>query len=99
MDIKFTNNEEVENIVNNPAIKESVVKNTELKNMLVEYVGEKENPVDGNVTVEMIVETMSREFPEFLLVLAEENYIRGYHQALSDVEEGWKLSKKEDVQQ
>ena len=99
MDIKFTNNEEVENIVNNPAIKESVVKNTELKNMLVEYVGEKENPVDGNVTVEMIVEIMSREFPEFLLVLAEENYIRGYHQALSDVEEGWKLSKKEDVQQ
>ena len=99
MDIKFTNDEEVESIVNNPAIKESVVKNTELKNMLVDYIGEKENPKDGNVTVEMIVETMAKEFPEFLLVLAEENYIRGYHQALSDVEEGWKLSKEEDVQQ
>ena len=86
MDIKFTNNEEVEDIVNNPAIKEPVVKNTELKNILVDYIGEKENPKDGNVTVEMIV------------VLAEENYIRGYHQALEDIDEGMKIAQENEEQ-
>ena len=30
---------------------------------------------------------MSKEFPEFLLVVAEENFIRGYEQALTDVKE------------
>tara|TARA_R110000824_G_scaffold5923_7_gene27128 strand:- start:16792 stop:17091 length:300 start_codon:yes stop_codon:yes gene_type:complete len=98
MDIKFTNNEEVEDIVNNPAIKEPVVKNTELKNILVDYIGEKENPKDGNVTVEMIVEIMAKEFPEFLLVLAEENYIRGYHQALEDIDEGMKIAQENEEQ-
>jgi HSP90 family molecular chaperone len=50
---------------------------------------------DGSVTVEMIVEAMAQEFPEFLMAIAEENWIRGYHQALTDVEEGEKLYKKE----
>jgi len=99
MDIEFTNDDEVNEITNNPVLKEAVKKNTELKNMLVNYVGERTHPVSDEVTVEMIVETVAEEFPEFLLVLAEENYIRGYHQALSDVEEGWKLSKKEENEQ
>ena len=30
---------------------------------------------------------MAKEFPEFLLVVAEENFIRGYEQALTDVKE------------
>ena len=42
----------------------------------------------------MIVEVVSREFPEFLLAVAEENWIRGYHQALNDVDEGAKLSNE-----
>jgi len=69
----------------NPALKESVVKDTELKEWLVNYVGNKKDPEDGNVTVEMILEVMATDFPEFLLPLAEENFIRGYHQALDDV--------------
>ena len=69
----------------NPALKEFVTKDTELKEWLVNYVGEKKDPEDGNVTVEMILEVMATDFPEFLLPLAEENFIRGYHQALDDV--------------
>ncbi len=45
------------------------------------------------VTVEMIVETMAKEFPEFLMAIAEENWIRGYHQALDDVEVGQKMAR------
>ena len=29
-----------------------------------------------------------KEFPEFLMAIAEENWVRGYHQALEDVEIG-----------
>ena len=69
-------------------LQETVDTATPLKEWLVEYVGSQHDPDDGDVTVEMIVETMATEFPEFLLALAEENWIRGYHQALSDVTEG-----------
>ena len=33
----------------------------------------------------MIIEVMAKEFPEFLLPIAEENFIRGYRQAMTDV--------------
>ena len=42
---------------------------------------------DGSVTVEMIIEMISVEFPEFLMAVAEENFIRGYTQAMVDVYE------------
>ena len=44
----------------------------------------------------MILKTMAAEFPEFLLPLAEENFVRGYQQALLDVEEG-RLAWKEEM--
>jgi len=72
--------------VENPVLKETIEPENDLKNQLVEYVGEKLNPEDGNVTVEMLVEVMSQEFPEFLLAIAEENWIRGYQQAMTDTE-------------
>ena len=72
----------------NPTLKEVVEPANDLKNMLVEYVGEKLSPDTGEVTVAMIVDVLADEFPEFVLVLAEENWIRGYHQALEDVETG-----------
>ena len=31
---------------------------------------------------------MANEFPEFLMAVAEENWVRGYHQALDDVDAG-----------
>tara|TARA_R110000824_G_scaffold396924_1_gene599099 strand:+ start:299 stop:616 length:318 start_codon:yes stop_codon:yes gene_type:complete len=79
----------------NPILTEVVDPNNDLKNMLVEYVGEKINPEDQNVTVEMIVEIMAKEFPDFLLAVAEENWVRGYHQALDDVDAGRTLTEKE----
>ena len=70
-------------------IEEQVVeKENELKEWLVNYVGEKEKPEDGQVTVGLIVETMAKEFPEFLLAVAEENWVRGYQQAIIDSEAG-----------
>ena len=55
-----------------------------LKEYMIDYVGNKHNPDTDDVTVDMVVETLAEEFPEFLLMVAEENYIRGYEQALMD---------------
>ena len=78
-------------------LKETVETDTEMKNWLVNYVGEKHDPDSGEVTVEMIVETMATEFPEFLMVIAEENWIRGYHQALDDVDAGQQIVEKQSL--
>jgi len=81
---------------NNPDLETPVsIENSELKAWLVNYVGERENPEDGLVTVETIISVMAEEFPEFLLAVAEENWIRGYHQALNDVEMGERLAKEQ----
>tara|TARA_R110000765_G_scaffold381920_1_gene473152 strand:+ start:281 stop:574 length:294 start_codon:yes stop_codon:yes gene_type:complete len=66
-------------------LKEEVKPENELKGMLVDYVGDQHNPESDTVTVEMIVETLAKEFPEFILALAEENFFRGYNQALIDL--------------
>lgn len=66
-----------------------------IKEILINYVGEKLNPENGDITVEHIVDVMAEEFPDFLLLVAEENWIRGYEQALSDVEEGERLVKEQ----
>ena len=76
-------------------LKETVETDTEMKDWLVNYVGERLDPDTGEVTVEMIVETMATEFPEFLMAVAEENWIRGYHQALNDVDAGQKMFEEE----
>ena len=60
-----------------------------LKDILLEYVGTKTESEE--VTVEMIVEQLAEEFPEFLMAVAEENWIRGYRQAIHDVDEGQKM--------
>jgi len=78
-------------------LKETVETDTEMKNWLVNYVGEMHDPDSGEVTVEMIVETMATEFPEFLMAIAEENWVRGYHQALNDVDAGQKIIEEEGL--
>ena len=65
-------------------LSEVVGKDTKLKKWLVDYVGKQKQPTNGDVTVEMIVETVAEEFPEFLLSVAEENWARGYEQGLDD---------------
>ena len=79
----------------NPDLLKPVKPDSEMKEWLINYVGEKEAPENGEVNVEMILKTMAKEFPEFLLPLAEENFIRGYQQALLDVEEGRKSWEEE----
>ncbi len=61
---------------------------TPLKQMLLEYVGNKystsEDEGEFEVTVQMIVETLAHEFPEFVMIMAEENWVRGYQQGIDD---------------
>ena len=65
-------------------LKEKAEPDTPLKEILVEYVGEKANPENQEVTLEHILDVMADEFPEFVLALAEENFLRGYAQGLAD---------------
>jgi uncharacterized membrane protein YheB (UPF0754 family) len=98
MDIEFK--ETVEDA--NEVLDEVVETSNELKTMLVNYVGEKQSPDEDSVTVEMIVDQLANEFPEFVLAVAEENFMRGYQQALNDVEVGrkaWEEEQKENEQE
>ena len=65
--------------------------NTPLKQMLLEYVGNKyATPTDEGefeVSVQMIVDTLAHEFPEFVMIMAEENWVRGYQQGINDAAE------------
>jgi hypothetical protein len=65
---------------------------SELKELVVNYIGNKLQPEDDEVNLEMAIEVFMNEFPEFVLALAEENFIRGYQQAFADME-------KENVKQ
>ena len=76
-------------------LKETVNTDTVMKNWLVDYVGKQHNPKGDAVTVEMIVEIMAKEFPEFLMAIAEENWVRGYHQALEDIDIGRQAAESE----
>ena len=86
------------NLGENPTLNEEVESDNELKTWLVGYVGERTEPENGQVTVENIIEVMAADFPEFLMAVAEENWIRGYHQGLIDVEEGKKAFEEEQDQ-
>ncbi len=79
----------------NTLLKEPIEPSNDLKNLLVEYVGAKTQPENDEVTLEMVVECLASEFKELVLALAEENWVRGYHQAMEDMTEGEKLYKAE----
>ena len=95
MNVEFKKSKEIEH---NPMLHEAVNADSALKEWLVDYVGGKHSPESEEVTVEMIVATIADEFPEFLMVIAEENWVRGYHQALVDVEEGQNMVEEETVE-
>ena len=69
----------------NPILQEVIHKDGPLKELLVQYVGDIYGPEDNKVTVQMLIEIMATEFPEFVMAIAEENFFRGYEQALDDV--------------
>jgi hypothetical protein len=72
--------------IKNKDLDKVVEKVTPIKTWLVDYVGNKLQPSNGEVTVEMLINVMADEFPEFVLCVAEENFIRGYKQAFADIE-------------
>ena len=50
---------------------EQVKNDTPLKDLIVDFVGNKLNPENDEVTIEHITEVFSEEFPEFLLKMSE----------------------------
>ena len=78
--------------------KEIIPSESELKDIIVNYVGNSLQPEDENITVENIIQVFAEQFPEFLLAVAEENWINGYTQALHDVDyKSSNLENKENV--
>ena len=62
-----------------------LVKNdTKLKEMIVNYVGEQLHPITPEVTVDDIIKIFADEFPEFLMVVAQENFLRGYSEGIKE---------------
>ena len=89
----YITEEEYNEAIKNQEIAEN---GSELKQYILNHVGEKLQPSDENITTEMVVEVMADEFPEFMLAIAEENWIRGYHQGLMDIDAGKELLQKEN---
>jgi len=59
---------------------------SELKTHIINYVGQKLKPEGGLINVEMVISVLASEFPDIVLALAEENFIRGYTQGLHDAD-------------
>ena len=70
----------------NPTLAMAVNPDSELKKFLVEYTGNKLNPEEAEVTVNMIAEVIATDFPEFAFAYAEENFLRGYKLGLEDAQ-------------
>ena len=83
----------------NPDLQKVVDLDNDLKKYIVEYVGNVASPDDGLITAEMIISILARDIPEVILPLAEENFIRGYKQALTDVEVGKKIYEEQQSDQ
>ena len=85
----------------NPELEEKVEPtDSDLKKMIVDYVGSRllgnldSTGEPEDVTVDMAVQVFAAEFPEFLMAVAGENFLRGYEQALVDVENSMDERKK-----
>jgi hypothetical protein len=69
---------------------------TGLKQLVVNYIGTR-LLAEEEVTVDMAVEVFAAEFPEFLMAIAEENFLRGYQQALDDLESVGAIQTEESI--
>ncbi|MBT6143649.1 hypothetical protein HOH51_04030 [bacterium] len=69
----------------NPDLERPVEGDTGLQQLVVNYIGNRLDTPE-EVTVDMAVQVFAAEFPQFLMAIAEENFLRGYQQALDDVE-------------
>ena len=82
----------------NPDLTAPVEKVNPMKEWLIDYVGNILKTTDGNVTTQMIVHAVGVEFPELMLAIAEENWMRGYAQALHDSEKGYELLQEGQIE-
>ena len=64
--------------------KKVVEEDNDFKIMILEYI--KKNVEKKEITIEDVGITMTEKFPEFILAIAEKNWVHGYTQALNDVE-------------
>lgn len=80
----------------NPMLAMPVDGDSELKTFLIDYVGNKLNPENEEVTVNMVAEVLATEFPEFVFAFAEENFLRGYQLGLDDAENLYKTETNAD---
>ncbi len=78
-------------------LKEVTPTESELKEIIVNYVGNTITPDTEEVTVEDIIDVFADQFPEFLLALAEENWINGYTQAMTDARISDTIREQQDV--
>ena len=69
----------------NSDLQETIDTDSGLKQLVVNYIGNRLAAAE-DVTVDMAVQVFAAEFPEFLMAVAEENFLRGYQQALDDLE-------------
>jgi len=65
-------------------LEKEVEADSDLKTFIVNYVGEKLAPENGLINIEMVIAVLAQDFPDVVLALAEENFIRGYTQGLED---------------
>ena len=80
--------------IKNGILGQVVTATGELREKVVSYVGEKLQPINDEVTVEMVIDVLASEFPEVVLAIAEENFLRGYDRGINDAEHGF-LSNEE----
>jgi len=73
-----------EELHTNPMLAMPPENDSPLKDFLINFTGQKIQPEDGKVTVDMIAQTVAAEFPEFMFSVAEENFLRGYQLGLND---------------
>ena len=71
----------------NKGILDKVVEvRNEIQEDLVRHVENKINEHKDQVTIGQVIGILASEFPELVIAIAEENWIRGYKQGLDDAE-------------
>jgi len=70
--------------VNKGILDKVVEAGNELQEDLVRYVRNRTN--EDQVTLGQVIGILASEFPELVITIAEENWIRGYKQGLDDAE-------------
>jgi hypothetical protein len=72
--------------VNKGILDKTVEARNELQEDLVRHVGNRIDVHKDQVTIGQVIGILASEFPELVITIAEENWIRGYKQGLDDAQ-------------